>query len=104
LTVADGIGPEPKLPPPKSSLVPIVEIAPAVGWAGDRAPVAADGLTVAPFARGLDHPRWLHVLPNGDVLVAETNAPEREAARTGLKGAIMAKAMKKAGALRPASA
>jgi glucose/arabinose dehydrogenase len=103
LTVADGMGPQPKLPPPSSSLIPVVDIAPAIGWTNGRTPIAADGLGVAAFARDLDHPRWLYVLPNGDVLVAETNAPEREAARTGIKGAIMGKAMKKAGAATPSA-
>ena len=103
LTVADGMGPDPKLPVPNKSLIPVIDIAPAVGWADGSAPVAADGLEVAAFARGFDHPRWLYVLPNGDVLVAETSAPERPGARKGIKGLVMAKAMQTAGSAVPSA-
>ena len=103
LTVDDGMGADPKLPPPDKSLIPVVDIAPAVGWTDGSAPVAADGLQVTAFARGLDHPRWLYVLPNGDVLVAETAAPERESARKGVKALIMAKAQKTAGSAVPSA-
>jgi glucose/arabinose dehydrogenase len=103
LTVEDGMGPDPALPPPQKSLIPVVDIAPAVGWTDGGAPIAADGLEVTAFARGLDHPRWLYVLPNGDVLVAETAAPERPGARKGVKGLIMAKAMKTAGSAVPSA-
>jgi glucose/arabinose dehydrogenase len=77
LPVASGIGPQPALPPPDSSMIPTMELVSAKGWSGGETPVAAQGSRVAPFARGLDHPRWVYVLPNGDVLVAETNAPPR---------------------------
>src|SRR4051812_18983032 len=70
-----GVGPNPQLPPPRPSLIPTVNIAPAEGWKDGRMPAAAQGFQVAAFARGLTHPRWLYVLPNGDVLVAETNGP-----------------------------
>jgi glucose/arabinose dehydrogenase len=103
LTVADGTGPDPELLPPRSSLIPVIDIAPAVGWSDGRTPVAADGLAVTAFARDLDHPRWLYVLPNGDVLVAETNAPESESARSGIKGWIMGRVMKTAGAATPSA-
>ena len=103
LTVDDGMGTNPKLPPPDKSLIPVVDIAPAVGWPDGAAPVAADGLAVTAFARGLDHPRWLYVLPNGDVLVAETAAPERESSRKGVKALIMAKAQKTAGSAVPSA-
>jgi glucose/arabinose dehydrogenase len=103
LTVADGMGPEPELPAPSPSLLPTIDIAPATGWSSGRAPVAAAGLAVAPFARDLDHPRWLFVLPNGDVLVAETNAPERQDARSSIKGFVMGRAMQKAGAATPSA-
>ena len=96
-----GIGPNPSLPPPEKSLIPTIKIAPAKGWLpGDR-PVAAEGTSVAPFADGLDHPRWLYVLPNGDVLVAETNAPPRPEDGKGIQGWAKGIAMKKAGAAAP---
>ncbi len=89
-------GPNPPLPEPrKSFLIPTVKVAKAVGWRGAK-PVAAEGLQVEPFAVGLDHPRWLYVLPDGGVLVAETNAPPGKPA--GLKGWVMAQVMKVAGA------
>lgn len=71
---AETIGANPQLPKPDKQTIPTVHIAPAKGWPGGARPVAAAGLSVAPFATGLDHPRWVYVLPNGDVLVAETNA------------------------------
>lgn len=79
-TLADGTGygPDPKLPPPKTKIIPIVDIAPAKGWPEGAKPEAADGFSVNAFATGLAHPRWLAVLPNGDVLVAETNAPQKD--------------------------
>ena len=78
LPVSAGIGSNPTLPAPNKTLVPTVNIAPAIGWPTGLTPVAAEGTTVAAFASGLDHPRWLTVLPNGDVLVAETNAPPKK--------------------------
>jgi len=59
------------LPPPNETLIPTVHIAPATGWAAGATPTPAPGLAVNAFASGLDHPRWIYVLPNGDVLVAE---------------------------------
>ena len=93
-----GVGPNPTLPAPDRQLVPVVNVAPAVGWPAGAAPQPAAGLAVNPFATGLDHPRWLYVLPNGDVLVAESNAPERPAEGKGVKGWFMKRTMKKAGA------
>ena len=72
-----GYGPEPQLPAPQPTWLPIVKIAPAKGWAEGAMPQAAPGFTVTALARGLDHPRWLYVLPNGDVLVAESNRPPK---------------------------
>ena len=103
LSVADGSGPDPALPPPDESLIPAIDIAPAVGWAPGAAPQAAAGLTVNAFATDLDHPRWLYVLPNGDVLVAESNAPERPDDSRGIQGWIMGLAMKRAGAAVPSA-
>ena len=77
LTVAAGTGPQPTLPPPRAGLISTVNIAPAIGWPQGATPQPATGTRVVAFASGLDHPRWLHVLPNGDVLVAESNAPAK---------------------------
>jgi glucose/arabinose dehydrogenase len=103
LPVAAGVGPDPALPAPQQTLIPTVNIAPAKGWTGGATPVAAPGLAVTAFADGLDHPRWLYVLPNGDVLVAETNAPPRPATSRGLKGWVMTLIMKRAGAGVPSA-
>lgn len=97
LPVSAGTGPNPQLPPPKTSLIPTVNVARAVGWSDGGMPKPAAGLSVQAFASGLAHPRWLHVLPNGDVLVAETNAPPRE--KPGLRGWVMGFFMKIAGAV-----
>lgn len=96
LPIAAGMGAKPDLPRPHSTLIPTVNIAPAKGWHADATPVAAAGLSVAAFTRNLDHPRWLYVLPNGDVLVAETNAPAKDG--SGIKAWITGLVMKKAGA------
>ncbi|MNS78067.1 Membrane bound L-sorbosone dehydrogenase [compost metagenome] len=75
-----------------------MNIAPAIGWPEGGKPTAAAGTQVASFAEGLDHPRWLYVLPNGDVLVAETNAPPKPDDSSGIRGWVMKKVMGKAGA------
>ena len=98
LPVSAGFGPNPLLPPPNPTLIPTVNIATAEGWPIDGKPLAAAGWTVNRFAGELDHPRWLYVLPNGDVLVAETNAPPKPEDGTGIKGWIMKWVMNKAGA------
>jgi glucose/arabinose dehydrogenase len=98
LQVSDGTGPSPKLPEPNKTLIPTVNIAPAIGWPEGKKPVAAAGTQVAAFAEGLDHPRWLYVLPNGDVLVAETNAPPKPDDGQGIRGWVMGKVMGRAGA------
>jgi glucose/arabinose dehydrogenase len=100
-----GVGPNPELPPPQKSLLPTVNIAPAIGWREGAKPVPAQGATVVAFAEQLDHPRWLHVLPNGDVLVAESNAPERPLRKDllGIRGWVMGKVMKRAGAGTPSA-
>ncbi len=91
-------GPNPALPEAQSGLFPTVNIAPAVGWPVGTSPIPAAGLAVAPFATGLDHPRWLYVLPNGDVLVAETNSPPKRDDAQGIRGWLMGMVMKRAGA------
>ncbi len=103
LPLAAGFGPSPQLPEPHSTLLPTVNIAPARGWSEGTKPVAAAGLSVAAYASGLDHPRWLYVLPNGDVLVAETNAPPKPEDGKGLRGFVMKQMMKRAGAGTPSA-
>jgi glucose/arabinose dehydrogenase len=106
LRIEEGTGPDPALPPPADEgYVPVVDIAPAVGWSEGERPTAAAGLRVNAFATRLDHPRWLYVLPNGDVLVAETNAPERPLRDDllGIKGWVMGKVMARAGAAVPSA-
>ena len=100
-----GFGPDPQLPTPVKTLIPTVNIAPANPWPEGTMPVAAAGTTVRLFADQLDHPRWLYVLPNGDVLVAETNAPDRplRAELLGIKGWVMGLVMKRAGAAVPSA-
>ena len=103
LSVADGSGPNPTLPKPATSLIPTVKVAPAKGWPAGAVPTPAAGLRVQAFAEGLDHPRWLHVLPNGDVLVAESNAPPKPKDDASIKGFFMKLFMKQAGAGVPSA-
>ena len=103
LSESAGIGPRPALPEPVHRPIPTINVVTAKGWGPDGAPVPATGRQVAAFARGLDHPRWLYVLPNGDVLVAETNAPERPDDGKGLKGHFFKKYQKKAGGAVPSA-
>jgi len=98
-----GVGPNPALPPPSHSWIPTVHVASASSWPANATPKAAEGLAVNAFVTGLDHPRWLHVLPNGDVLVAETNAPPRPEEGKGIKAFFMKLFMKKAGAGVPSA-
>ena len=103
LPIKAGMGPSPTLPPPHHTLIPTINIAPAKGWPAGARPIAAEGLTVNAYANGLDHPRWVYVLPNGDVLVAETNAPPKPDDGNSIKGWIMKKVMKRAGAGTPSA-
>lgn len=104
-----GVGPSPQLPPPdKNGLIPTVNIAPAKGWPQDVLPRAPAGFKVTALAQGLDHPRWVYVLPNGDVLVAESNKPPpAEGAKNvhaeGVRGKAMGLVMKRAGAGTPSA-
>ncbi len=103
LPASSGFGPHPELALPDQSFIPIIKVAKAIGWTADEKPTAADGIGVIAFARGLDHPRWLYVLPNGDVLVAETNAPTRPEDAKGIKGWFFKQFQKKAGAAVPSA-
>ena len=104
-----GIGPTPQLPAPNETLIPTVNIAPAVGWTDTAGPSAPEGFTVTALARGLDHPRWVYVLPNGDVLVVESNKPPKpEGAKDGgddlyarARSMVMGSVMERAGAQVP---
>jgi hypothetical protein len=104
-TIATGedYGPSPKLVQPHKSLIPTVNIAKAVGWPQGAKPTPASGMAVTAFATGLDHPRTLHVLPNGDVLVAETNAPPKPEQSKGIKTMVMEFVMGVAGAKTPSA-
>jgi len=103
LPESSGFGPAPVLPPPHATLIPTVRIAPAVGWPSGAKPIAAADLEVNAYAAGLDHPRWLYVLPNGDVLVAESNGPPRPDDGRGIKGWTANLIMERAGAGSPSA-
>src|SRR5690349_1577481 len=91
-------GPNPQIPAPRTGFIPTVNIADAIGWPQNERPMPAEGLAVKAFATGLVHPRWMLVLPNGDVLVAETNAPPQPEDAKGIKGWFFTLFQKKAGA------
>ncbi|UXH80878.1 PQQ-dependent sugar dehydrogenase [Roseateles amylovorans] len=93
-----GFGPNPALPEPAKALVPTINVAKAIGWPTGVQPQPAAGLSVVRFAEKLDHPRWIYVLPNGDVLVAETNAPVRPDDGKGPKAWVAKQFQKRAGA------
>ena len=103
LPIIEGTGPHPVLPEPAPSLIPVINIAPAIGWPKGSTPTAAPGTRVNAFAEDLDHPRWLYVLPNGDVLVAETNAPAKPDDNSGIRGWVAGKIMSRAGAGVPSA-
>jgi glucose/arabinose dehydrogenase len=96
-------GPSPTLPAPESSMLPTVNVAKAVGWPSGAKPAVANGMAVNAFASGLDHPRTVYVLPNGDVLVAESNAPPKPDDGKGIKGWVMKMMMGRAGAGVPSA-
>jgi glucose/arabinose dehydrogenase len=95
-----GYGRNPELPFPRQTLITTVNVATARPWSVGEMPTATAGFEVSAFARGLDHPRWIYVLPNGDVLVAESNSPGIEPA-VGIRGWIMERVMGRAGAAVP---
>jgi glucose/arabinose dehydrogenase len=99
-----GFGADPQLPEARPQRITTVKIAPAVGWTAGRTPGAAQWMAVNAFATGLDHPRWLYELPNGDVLVAESNAPPKpDDKKGGLRGWVQGLVMGKAGAGVPSA-
>jgi glucose/arabinose dehydrogenase len=98
LDITAGQGTKPKLDSIHTGLVPLVHVAKAVGWKPGEMPTPAAGLKVQPFATGLDHPRWLLPLPNGDVLVAETNSPPKPDDNKGIKAKVQGLVMSLAGA------
>ncbi len=98
-----GFGPDPAMPRPQKSLIPTVGVPEVVGWPAGAAPKAPPGFTVARFAEGLDHPRWLLVLPNGDVLAALSASEPSKADKSnqGIKGFFQKMLMKKVGSAKP---
>jgi glucose/arabinose dehydrogenase len=102
LPASAGFGPHPFLPPPHPTRIPTLNFARAVGWPAGATPTAAPGLAVSAYATGLLHPRWLHVLPNGDVVVAESDAPAA-ADGGGIGDWIGQRVMKFAGAGTPSA-
>lgn len=99
-SLAETTGPTPRLAEPDPQTIPTMGLAKPVGWAANEAPIPGKGLTVSRFAEGLDHPRTMTVLPNGDVLVAETNAPAGSGPG-GITGLVMGYLMKTVGAGDP---
>ncbi len=99
------VGARPTLSEPNATLLPTMNVAKATGWKPGAAPKPAAGLAVNAFADGLDHPRWLYVLPNGDVLVAESNSPPRDEDNGGggVTGMAMKMMMSRAGAGAPSA-
>ncbi|NNE57841.1 MAG: sorbosone dehydrogenase family protein [Hellea sp.] len=100
--ISTGFGPDPELPPPSNRLLPRVNVAKAEMWPAGMVPSPAPGLSVTEFVKDLDHPRWVYQLPNGDVLVAESNSPPKETSG-GLRAYVQGKVMAKAGAGVPSA-
>ncbi len=96
-------GPNPILPPPNPTILPTVNQAEARPWQPGEMPTPAEGFAVNQFAEGLDHPRWLHVLPNGDILVAESNKPPKEERSISIRRWVAEKVMGSAGANTPSA-
>ncbi|MEW9585171.1 sorbosone dehydrogenase family protein [Paraburkholderia sp. DGU8] len=96
-----GFGASPAIPAPQSTLIPMVNIAPVQARPAAFLPTAPSGFAVTEFASGLAHPRWLYTLPNGDVLVAESDAPKEHDQGSGLFGWVRKQVMKRAGSGLP---
>jgi glucose/arabinose dehydrogenase len=97
-------GPHPAIGAPDKPLIPTLHVAKAVGWPTGAMPRAAKGTAVEALASGLQHPRWLYVLPNGDVLVAESEAPAKPDDSRGIAGKVTKVMMKRAGSGKQPSA
>ncbi|BBD41220.1 sorbosone dehydrogenase (plasmid) [Aminobacter sp. Y103A] len=103
VAIEDQYGPDPKLPEPDPRILPTVHQAEAEPWRQGEMPKPAEGYAVNQFADGLDHPRWLLVLPNGDVLVAESNKPPQEETSVSIRRWVAQKIMGSAGANAPSA-
>src|SRR5262245_3999175 len=103
LPLSAGVGADPTLPPPNPTSIPTVKLAPAKGWPEGVTPTTAPGITVAGFATGLHHPRWLYILPNGDILVAESAAPPQPEQDKGLKGMVTKVILRRMGSRVPSA-
>jgi len=95
--ISAGIGFNPMLPEPVVTKIPTVHVAAVVGWKDVNKPIASQGLKVNAFATSLEHPRWLYELPNGDILVAESNF-EMQGLEGSIKGWFAKYFLTKAGA------
>src|ERR1044071_7287978 len=103
IPLSAGQGPHPTLPRPRTSFIPVVNVVDARGWPNGAKPSGAEGTKVSAFATGLAHPRWLYVLPNGDVLVAEADGPPRPDDAKGVKGFVYRMVQRRAGAGTPSA-
>jgi glucose/arabinose dehydrogenase len=97
-SVLDVSGTDPTLAEGDAQTIPTVWVAEPIGWPDDAAPDAAEGLKVTRFAEGLEHPRVIYAMPGGDILVAETNAPERPSMGGGIRDWIAGFLFRRAGA------
>jgi glucose/arabinose dehydrogenase len=96
-TEVNGPSSEISLPKPLSTFIPTVNIAKATYWPEGKKPVPKSGFSVSLFAKDIDHPRWMYMLPNGDILVAQSNKPSKNSLG-GVKGVVSSYFMKRAGA------
>ena len=96
-------GPDPQLDQPQTRTIPTVNVAKGEGWPHGKTPIPGEGLQINEFAGGLQHPRWLYVLPNGDVLAAESDSPGTDKTGGNLRGTIQKLLMKKAGSDSPSA-
>jgi glucose/arabinose dehydrogenase len=96
-TTESEFGSSPSLVEPDPQLIPTAKIAKAIGFDDGIVPRAADGWRIQAFAQNLQHPRWLLDLPNGDILVAETDAPKGSGGFAGIKGLVAKFMMRRGG-------